>query len=169
MSTGMCTMDEIENAVDVLRTHGVNYELLHCVSTYPMKDEDANLEVIHTLEDEFLCKVGYSGHESGIQISTAAVALGATSIERHITLDRAMTGSDQAASLEPEGLKRLVRDIRIIDNAMGDGVKRITEEEKKIRKKLGNPYWIRKLKNGKRKHHKGWTFVSKTLINKEEK
>ena len=141
MATGMCTMDEIENAVTILRKYGIDYELMHCNSTYPMKDEDANLEVIHTLEDEFLCKVGYSGHESGIQISTVAVALGATSIERHITLDRAMYGSDQSASLEPEGLKRLVRDIRIIDKAMGDGVKRVTEQEKKIKEKLAKPYW----------------------------
>jgi len=141
MSTGMCNMTEIEVAVSIFEFNDIDYELMHCVSTYPMKDEDANLNVIHTLRNEFGCNVGYSGHETGIQISIGAVAMGATSIERHITLDRAMYGSDQSASIEPEGLRRLVRDIRIIDKALGDGNKVISEEELKIKKKLANPYW----------------------------
>jgi len=106
------------------------------VSTYPMKDEDANLKVIHTLRDKFDCDVGYSGHEAGLVISYAAATLGITSLERHITLSRAMYGSDQAASVEPMGLRQLVGGVRKIEKALGDGQKRIIEAEKPIAKKL---------------------------------
>ena len=144
MSTGMCTCDEISNSLSILNDANIEVELMHCVSTYPMKDEDANLNRINTLKNVFKRRVGYSGHESGIQVSVGAVAMGATSIERHITLDRTMYGSDQPASLEPEGLKLLVRDIRIIEKALGTGRKVILEKEKKIREKLSNPYWVTK-------------------------
>ena len=103
ISTGMSSMDDIEKAVNILEKIIV-FELMHCVSTYPMKSSDANLKTIITLKEKFKCKVGYSGHETGLTVSLAAAALGATSLERHITLDRAMYGSDQAASLSP-GLK----------------------------------------------------------------
>ena len=136
VSTGMSTMDEIRAAVEVFRKHDCPFELMHTVSTYPMNNEDANLLMIPTLRKEFGCNVGYSGHERGLQITLAAVALGATSVERHITLDRTMYGSDQAASVEPEGLIRLVRDIRIIEKALGDGVKRVIDAEIPVRKKL---------------------------------
>ena len=136
ISTGMSTLDEIDRTVELFKKYDCPFELMHCNSTYPMKDEEANLRCIHTLRERYNCKVGYSGHELGLQISLAAVAMGATSIERHITMDRAMYGSDQVASLEPGGLIRLVRDIRIIDNAMGDGVKRVTKVEEAVRAKL---------------------------------
>lgn len=130
ISTGMSTMAEIEKAVDIFRKYDCPFELMHCNSSYPMKNEEANLHCIITLREKFGCNVGYSGHERGLQISVAAVALGATSLERHITLDRAAYGSDQAASVEPQGLLRLVRDVRVIEQAMGDGVKRVYESEK---------------------------------------
>jgi len=136
LSTGMSTTEEIDKAVDIFRRKECPFELMHCNSSYPMPDGDANLKTIETLRERYNCKVGYSGHEVGLQISIAAVAIGATSIERHITLDRAMYGSDQAASLEPQGLLRLVRDIRIIEQGMGDGVKRITAKEDQARAKL---------------------------------
>jgi len=136
ISTGMSTLDEIKMAVDIFRKKDCPFELMHCTSTYPMPPEQANLRCIETLRREFACKVGYSGHETGLQISLAAVALGASSLERHITLDRAMYGSDQAASVELAGFKRLIRDIRVIEVALGDGEKRIWDEEYPIRKKL---------------------------------
>lgn len=136
LSTGMSTLDEIQWAVDCFIHHGCPYELMHCNSQYPMPDELANLNCIRTLQDEFNCKVGYSGHEVGLITSVAAVALGATSIERHITLDRAMYGSDQASSVELEGFKRLVRHIRDVEKALGDGRKIITEAEEKCKTKL---------------------------------
>lgn len=144
ISTGMCNMNEIKSVVHTFKEHNCPFELMHCVSTYPMKDENANLNMIKTLQYEFGCKVGYSGHERGIQISLGAVVLGATSIERHITLDRTMYGSDQSASLEPNGLNILVRDIRIIEKAIGNGIKTISEQEKSIREKLANPYWTKR-------------------------
>ena len=144
ISTGMATLEEIHDAIAVFDKYGCEFELMHCVSTYPMADEDANLTAMFTLGEEFRCPVGYSGHEVGLQISLAAVAMGASSIERHITLDRAMYGSDQSASLEPEGLKHLVRDIRVVEKAMGDGKKFIGEKEGQIREKLANPYWTTK-------------------------
>jgi N-acetylneuraminate synthase len=136
ISTGMSTMQEIEAAVTVFRKHACPLELMHCVSTYPMDNKEANISCIQTLREVFKCRVGYSGHERGLQITIAAVALGATSVERHVTLDRSMWGSDHAASLEPGGLLRLVRDIRVIEEAVGDGVKRVLQSEVPIRTKL---------------------------------
>jgi N-acetylneuraminate synthase len=133
-STGMSTLDEIDHAVEVLRE--ADLVLLHCNSSYPAKNTELNLRVINTLENRYHCPVGYSGHEVGLQTSLAAVVLGACVIERHITLDRAMWGTDQAASLEPQGLQRLVRDIRVIEDSLGDGVKRVYDSEVPIREKL---------------------------------
>jgi N-acetylneuraminate synthase len=136
ISTGMTTYDDIQKAVDIFKEEGCSFELMHTISTYPMKDEDANLNMITSLRDKYQCNVGYSGHETGIAISTAATALDISSLERHITLDRAMYGSDQSASLEPSGLRQLVGAVRKIELAMGDGVKRKIEEETPIAKKL---------------------------------
>jgi N-acetylneuraminate synthase len=124
LSTGMSTLEQIDAAVETLGTE--NLVLLHATSTYPLPPEEANLLMIPALRERYFgVPVGYSGHETGLQISLAAVALGAVAVERHITLDRAMWGSDHAASLEPTGLEHLVRDIRVIEEAMGDGVKRV--------------------------------------------
>ena len=137
ISTGMSTMKDIEKAVKIFRKDNCSFELMHTHSTYPMPVEEANLRVIQTLGKKFKCKVGYSGHEpSSYQLAMVAVTLGATSIERHITLDRAMYGSDQAASLEKAGLVRMVRDIRIIDKILGDGKKQIWDSELPVQKKL---------------------------------
>ena len=139
VSTGMSTMEQIQNAVKIFHENNCPFELQHSNSSYPMKPEDANLKCIQTLKNEFDCSVGYSGHESmGYLICVSAVLLGATSIERHITLDRSMYGSDQAASLEPQGLERLVRDIRTIDKIIGDGEKRVWPSEIPVMKKLRN-------------------------------
>ena len=134
LSTGMSTMEEIRHAVEVLGEEDLI--LMHCTSTYPSKNEELNLRVIDTLQKEFNCPVGYSGHELGLQTSIAAVALGACAVERHITLNRAMWGSDQAASVEPHGFARLVRDIRVVEVAMGDGNKRVYDSELPILAKL---------------------------------
>lgn len=142
ISTGMSTMEEIEKAGEIFKNADCPYELMHCNSAYPMKDEEANLNVITVLRDRFNCKVGYSGHEVGLITSCAAVAMGATSIERHITLDRAMYGSDQAASVEVMGFYRLVGYIRAIESALGDGVKKVTPAEEEIKKKLRKVYTI---------------------------
>jgi N-acetylneuraminate synthase len=136
VSTGMSTLAQIDRAVEIFRAANCPFELMHTVSTYPMKDEDANLRVMTTLRDRYKCAVGYSGHETGTSVSVAAVALGATSIERHITLGRTMYGSDQAASLEPAGLRHLVGAIRKVELALGDGEKRIIDAELPIAKKL---------------------------------
>ncbi len=137
ISTGMSTMKEIEKAVKIFKKHKCPFELMHSNSTYPMPLEQANLKVIETLRKKFKCKVGYSGHEvASYIVSVTAAMLGATSLERHITLDRAMYGSDQAASLEPYGLHRMVRDVRTIDKLLGDGKKRIWDTEKPAMKKL---------------------------------
>ncbi len=136
ISTGLSSMEDIDKAVKIFRDNNCPFELMHCVSTYPMKVSDANLKTIITLREKFKCKVGYSGHETGLTISYAAAALGVSSIERHITLDRAMYGSDQAASLSPPGLKKIVPEIRKIELALGDGVKRILKDEIPIAKKL---------------------------------
>ena len=139
VSTGMSNMDQIKTAVNIFKKNECPFELQHSNSSYPMKIEEANLNCIKTLQNEFECNVGYSGHESlGYLICVAAVILGATSIERHITLDRSMYGSDQPASLEPAGLQRLVRDIRNIDLIMGDGEKIIWDSEIPVMKKLRN-------------------------------
>lgn len=136
ISTGLSSMKDIETAVKIFREKNCPFELMHCVSTYPMKYSDANLKTILTLRDRFNCNVGYSGHETGLVVSYAAASLGISSIERHITLDRTMYGSDQAASLGPSGLKRLVPEVKRIQIALGDGVKRILDEEIPIAKKL---------------------------------
>ena len=146
ISTGMSTMQEISECVEIFKKHNCPFELMHCNSSYPQKNEESNLLMIKTLKKEFGCKlVGYSGHERGLQISLAAVALGATSVERHIIDDRTRTeGSDIANSIESAGLIRLVREIRIIESAMGSGVKEIYESEKPIREKLV-PYWYKQI------------------------
>ena len=137
ISTGMSTMNEISNAVKIFRNHDCPFELMHSHSAYPMPPHEANLKMIQTLGKKFKCKVGYSGHEiSAYSICLAAVLLGATSIERHITLDRSMYGSDQAASLEHSGLVRLVRDIKELDFILGDGKKIIWDSELPAQKKL---------------------------------
>jgi len=134
LSTGMSTMEEIHHAVSILEQERLL--IAHCTSTYPCPPEELNLSMIRTLHREFNCPIGYSGHEVGLQTSYATVVLGACFIERHITLDRAMWGSDQAASVEPAGLMRLVRDIRVIEKALGDGVKQVYESELPGRLKL---------------------------------
>ncbi|MEW1655690.1 MULTISPECIES: N-acetylneuraminate synthase family protein [unclassified Streptomyces] len=140
LSTGMSTPKQIRHAVEVLGSD--NIVLCHATSTYPAKAEELNLRMIHTLQAEYPnVPIGYSGHETGLQTTLAAVALGAAFVERHITLDRAMWGSDQAASVEPQGLTRLVRDIRTIEESLGDGVKKVYESElgpmKKLRRVTG--------------------------------
>ena len=136
ISTGMSTLEQIDVAVNIFKKRDCPFELMHTVSTYPMKDKDANLNTIRTLQNRYKCNIGYSGHESGVSISVAATALGITSLERHITIDRTMYGSDQAASLEPNGLMQLVSSVRKIESAMGDGVKRIIKDEEAIANKL---------------------------------
>lgn len=134
LSTGMSTLAQVEHAVDVLGRDDL--VLLHTCSTYPSAYGELNLRVIPTLREKFAVPVGYSGHETGLPSSAATVALGACMIERHITLDRAMWGSDQAASLGPSGISRLVRDIRMIEEALGDGVKRLVDSERPVMEKL---------------------------------
>jgi N-acetylneuraminate synthase len=136
ISTGMHSLEEIDKVIDIFKKYECPFELMHTVSTYPMPDDQANLLMINTLRSRYKCDVGYSGHENGRAVSVAAAALGITSLERHITLDRTMYGSDQAASLEIDGFRLLVNYIRVVEKAMGDGIKKISEEEKKIRKKL---------------------------------
>ena len=137
ISTGMSTMEEIEYAVKIFQENKCPFELMHSNSAYPMDVKEANLKVITTLQNKFKCNVGYSGHEvSSYLVCITAVLLGATTIERHITLDRSMYGSDQSASLEPDGLKRLVRDIRSVNEILGDGEKRIWDSELPAQKKL---------------------------------
>jgi N-acetylneuraminate synthase len=134
LSTGMSTMEQIDHAVEVLGRNDLL--LLHATSTYPASYDELNLKVIPVLAKRFGLPVGYSGHETGIASSVAAVALGAVMIERHLTLDRAMWGTDQAASLEPNGMTRLMRDIRLVETAFGDGQKRLLERERPIMEKL---------------------------------
>lgn len=134
LSTGMSSLEQIDHAVQILGKNDL--VVLHSCSTYPAYYEELNLRVIPVLRQQFGVPVGYSGHETGIPSSVAAVALGACMIERHLTLDRAMWGSDHAASLEPNGITRLVRDIRLIETSMGDGVKRVLEREKPVLEKL---------------------------------
>ena len=133
-STGMSTLEEVDHAVEVLGDEDL--VLLHTTSTYPSAVEELNLRTIQTLRDRYQIPVGYSGHEVGLASSVAAAALGACVVERHFTLDRAMWGTDQAASVEPQGFARLVRDIRAIETALGDGVKRVYDSELPIREKL---------------------------------
>lgn len=134
LSTGMSTIEEIDRAVDLLGTS--NLVLFHTNSTYPCDPSEVNLNTMATLRERYGVPVGYSGHERGLQVSLAAVAMGAVAVERHITLDRTMWGSDHAASLEPHGLETLVRDIRIIESSLGDGVKRVYPGEEEPRRRL---------------------------------
>lgn len=136
ISTGMSTLEEIDQAVEIFRRRTCPFELMHCVSVYAMKNAMANLKVIHTLRERYHCNVGYSGHETGRIVTVAAAAMGATSLERHITLDRTMYGSDQAASLEIKELRRLMDDIRTVVSSFGNGVKRVIPEEVPAREKL---------------------------------
>ena len=137
ISTGMSSMPEITKAVKIFQKHKCQFELLHCHSSYPMPIEEANLQMIPILRKKFHCKVGYSGHEPGAtDVCIPAVMLGATTIERHVTINRTFYGHDQAASLEPDGQNRLVRDIRTINKIMGDGKKRIWKSELPNQKKL---------------------------------
>jgi sialic acid synthase SpsE len=134
LSTGMSSMQEIDKAVSLL--NDVPLAIAQATSTYPAEASELNLRAIQTFAEKYKVPVGYSGHERGLQVTIAAVALGATFIERHITLDRSMWGTDHSASLEPEGLKKLVRDIRIVELALGDGKKKVYESEIPIRAKL---------------------------------
>jgi N-acetylneuraminate synthase len=134
LSTGMSSMQEIEHAISVLGSE--NLIVLHSTSTYPAKLEELNLKMITTLKKKFPVPIGYSGHEVGLSTSLAAFILGSCMLERHITLDRAMWGSDHAASVEPQGLQRLVKDLRSCERALGDGVKRVYDSEIPIREKL---------------------------------
>ena len=137
ISTGMSTLEELDEVVMIFKNANCDFEIMHCNSSYPMPENEANLMCIQTLKKRYGCNVGYSGHESTLlKICITAVALGATSIERHITLDRAMYGSDQAASLEAGSLKSFVDTIRMIPVIKGDGIKKITDKEKIVRKKL---------------------------------
>ena len=137
ISTGMSTIKDIEKAVKIFRKHKCSFELMHSHSAYPMPKQEANLRLIPFLQKKFKCDVGYSGHETGSYlIPVLAVILGATSIERHITLDRSMYGSDQSASLELHGLTRMIRDVRGIHSILGDGKKRIWNSELPAQKKL---------------------------------
>ena len=134
LSTGMSTYQEIDHAIDVLGKQDL--VVMHSCSTYPAYYEELNLRAIPTMKERYGVPIGYSGHETGIASSVAAAVLGACSVERHVTLDRSMWGSDQAASLEPNGITRLIRDIRLVEQSMGDGVKRVYERELPIIKKL---------------------------------
>jgi N-acetylneuraminate synthase len=136
ISTGMTTYKDIDKAVQIFTNANCSFELMHTVSTYPMKDEDANLNMINTLRDRYKCNVGYSGHEVGLAISSAAAAFNISSLERHITIDRSMYGSDQAASVEPNGIRNLVGSVRKIEQAMGDGVKKVIDAELQVAKNL---------------------------------
>lgn len=129
VSTGGASTDDIDKAVSVLERESAEYALMQCNSTYPSKFEELDLRVIETFKKRYACSVGYSGHEKGIAVSTCAVALGADIIERHITLDRTMWGTDHASSIEPDGLKRLIRDIRSLEKAFGSSNKRVYDSE----------------------------------------
>ena len=132
--TGISTMAEVRHAVSILDHNRL--AIAHCTSAYPWSPEELNFRMIKTLQNEFDSPISYSGHEVGLQTTYAAVVLGANLVERHITLDRAMWGSDQAALVEPQGLIRLVRDIRVIEKALGDGKKRVYESEVSLIKRL---------------------------------
>jgi N-acetylneuraminate synthase len=136
ISTGMSTYKDIQIAVDIFREANCPFELMHTISTYPMNDEDANLSLINTLKEKYQCNVGYSGHETGLAISNAAAAMRISSLERHITLDRSMYGSDQSASLSITGLKQLVGAVRKTEIALGDGVKTFSDAEKRVAENL---------------------------------
>ena len=136
ISTGMSTKLDIDKAVEIFRKADCPFELMHCVSTYPMDDKDANLRRIETLRNTYKCNVGYSGHETGLAISYGAMGFGISSLERHVTINRAMYGSDQAASLEPVGFRSLVGGIRKIQSSYGDGSIEMNPKEKSVADKL---------------------------------
>ena len=136
VSTGMSELSEVDAAVEVFARHGCPINLMHCNSSYPARTEDLNLRVIQTLGDRYGVDVGYSGHEFGLTPSYVAVVLGATAIERHVTLNRSMWGTDQLASVEIPAFAKLVSQVRSVERALGDGVKRVTESEQPIRAKL---------------------------------
>ncbi|MDE7312489.1 MAG: N-acetylneuraminate synthase family protein [Eubacterium sp.] len=135
IATGMSTYEEIGHAVEIFRKYNCPFELMHCISTYPMVSMDANLRMIHTLSERYGCKVGYSGHEIGTLVSTCAVAMGATSVERHITLNKTMYGFEQKASVDPVELWQLVKNIRETEMIMGTGEKILSEAEQALREK----------------------------------
>jgi len=139
ISTGMSNIKDIKNCVNIFKKNNCKYTLLHCVSTYPCDDEDLNLNMILTLKKIFKCSVGYSGHESSVSPSIIAATLGATAIERHITIDRSMWGTDQSASLSEEGIKTLTGTINKISLVLGDGKKIISKNEREMLKKF--KYW----------------------------
>ena len=134
----MSTLDEVDAAVKTILSVNKNasYAVLHCNSSYPAPNDDLNLKCIKTLKDRYNCEVGYSGHEFGLTTTIASICMGATIIERHITLDRTMWGTDQMCSVEPQGLIKLVRGVHELSRALGDGEKVVTETEKPIREKL---------------------------------
>ena len=137
ISTGMSSKENIDNAVNIFKKNNCSFELMHCVSTYPMKIADANLVTIHALKNEYNCNVGYSGHENGVAVSLAALMLGISSLERHITLDRTMYGSDQSASLELIGMKNLCESIDKMILSLGKpSIGKIIDDEVPIAKKL---------------------------------
>ncbi len=137
ISTGMSSEKDIDNAVEIFKKNNCSFELMHCVSTYPMSPEDANLNTIKALKKKYKCNVGYSGHENGLAISMAAASMNISSLERHVTLDRTMYGSDQSASLEPSGIRGLVEGVKKVVSAMGEEkLGYISDEEKKIADKL---------------------------------
>ena len=136
ISTGMSTLEEIEKAVDIFKKHNCPYQLMHCNSSYPCPTEDLNLLCIDTLKRKFDCPIGYSGHSSGIMDAVIAVALGANAVEKHITLDRTLYGTDQSSSLEPQGLRKMIEYIEYTEEALGTGEKIVTDREKKIMAKL---------------------------------
>jgi len=135
-STGMSTLKEVDEAVAVLKKHASQFVLMHCNSSYPSKLEELNLKVIPALKKRYKCPVGYSGHEYGLDSTSTAVALGASIVERHITLDRNMWGTDQASSVEPQGMDKLYKQIRSVQHYLGDGKKKVYESELSSRKKL---------------------------------
>jgi len=139
ISTGMCKIKDITTAVNIFKKNKCNYELMHCVSLYPCPEEKLNLKIIQTLRKKYKCKVGYSGHEPTVSPSFFAYMLGATSIERHITLDRSMWGTDQAASLSPDGMKMFGNIFNKMEKMFGDGIKKLPEEEKVMLQKF--KYW----------------------------
>ena len=139
ISTGMCTIKDIYGAIKIFKKHKCKYELMHCVSLYPCPENKLNLRMIQTLKNKFKCKVGYSGHEASVTPSLFAYMFGAETIERHITLDRSMWGTDQAASLSPDGMNLLCTSFDKIQDIIGDGIKKFSNEEKKMLKKF--KYW----------------------------
>lgn len=136
LSTGMSTQEEVDHAVELVRRYTDNFALLHCHSCYPAPDEELNLRVIDTFRERYECPIGYSGHEFGLTATMGAVALGACIVERHVTLKRTMWGTDQMASVEPQGMLKLAQQIRALESSVGDGVKRVYESEIPARKKL---------------------------------